>query len=50
MGTALVILIYALSGAAALAVNYVLWFILIPMSFRQLRDQFRRIRARRISK
>lgn len=46
IATALTVLIYGLSGAAALAINYVIWFILIPMAFRQLRDQFRQRRRR----
>jgi hypothetical protein len=46
MATAFEILLYLLAGAAALAVNYVIWFILLPMQFRLARDQFRRIRNR----
>jgi hypothetical protein len=36
MATALIVVAHGLSGAAALAVNCVLWFILILMAFRQL--------------
>jgi len=45
MATALIVVAHGLSGAAALAVNCVLWFILIPMAFRQCRDQWRQMRG-----
>jgi hypothetical protein len=49
MRTVLIVLIYVLSGAAMLTVNYVIWFIILPVQFRQMRDILRRIRARRKS-
>lgn len=49
MGTALLVLFYTLSGAAALAVNYAIWFVLLPMLYRMNRDTVRRTRARRNS-
>ena len=45
MAIALIVVAHGLSGAAALAVNCVLWFILIPMAFRQCRDQWRQMRG-----
>ena len=48
-GMALTILLYSLSGAASLVVIYALWFVLLPMQFRMLRDQFRRSRDRKKS-
>lgn len=41
------ILFCLLTGAAALAVNWMIWFHLLPAMFRQLRDQHRRLRDRR---
>ena len=46
LGTVFLVVFYVLTGAASLAISYILWFILLPMQFRQLRDQFRRIRNR----
>ena len=44
MGTALIILLGVIGIGLALALNWIIWFILLPMQFRLLREQFRRIR------
>jgi hypothetical protein len=49
VGMALTLLLYTLSGAAALVVNYAIWFVLLPMLWRMNRETFRRIRERRNS-
>jgi hypothetical protein len=49
MGQALIVLLYLITGAALLLVNWAIWFILLPTMFRQLRDQFRRSRDRKPS-
>ena len=49
VGLFLKILIYALSGAALLFINYMLWFKLLPMAWKLNRETFRRIRERRNS-
>ena len=36
-------------GAALLAINWVIWFVLLPIVFRQLRDQLRQLRNRKKS-
>ncbi len=49
MGTAILIVLGILGIGLALAVNYAIWFILLPIQFRQMRETFRRIRERRAS-
>ena len=41
MAQALWIVFYLITGAAALAINWLIWFRLLPILFRQLRDQHR---------
>jgi hypothetical protein len=47
MGTAFLVIFYLVTGAATLAVNYVIWFIALPMAFRNMRDQLRQARQRK---
>lgn len=49
LGTFFLILFYTLTGAAALFINYMIWFVALPMLWRMNRERFRRIRARRNS-
>ena len=49
LGTFFLILFYVLSGAALLFINYMIWFVALPMIWRINRDTFRRTRARRNS-
>jgi hypothetical protein len=44
-----VVILYLVTGAASVAVNWVIWFILLPIIFRQLRDQYRQIQDRKKS-
>ena len=46
MHIALFSLFSLLYGAALVAINWVIWFILLPIVFRQLRDQYRNLRGR----
>jgi hypothetical protein len=48
-GTFFLILIYTLTGAAALFINYMIWFVALPMIWRLNRETFQRIRDRRNS-
>jgi hypothetical protein len=44
MKDALLILLYVLGFGAAIAINWLLWFVLMPILFRLLRDQIRQRR------
>ncbi len=44
---ALLVIFYIMDIAALSAVNYVIWFIALPMVFRVLRDQLRQARQRK---
>jgi len=46
---ALLVIFGLIYGAALVAINWVIWFILLPMVFRQLRDQLRQLRDRKKS-
>jgi len=49
MGVALTIILGLMGIALGLALNWIIWFVLMPILYRQLRDQFRIVRARRNS-
>ena len=49
VGTFFLIVFYVLTGAAALFINYMIWFVALPMMWRINRETFRRIRERRKS-
>jgi hypothetical protein len=50
LGIFFLILLMVVTGAVSLFVNYIIFFIWLPMIYRLYRDQFRRIRERRNSK
>jgi hypothetical protein len=49
MGTVWVVIFNILYMGALIAVNWILWFILLPKIFRHMRDQFRQSRDRKNS-